>query len=262
VTIARHNPDEQECKVIGMPRWIRTIVDVIAFVLLVIVAKAAIAEPYYVPSGSMEPTLQIGDELLATKFPYGYSSSSLPSFVTLPDSERILGALPRRGDVVVFRWPGDRSEIWVKRVVGLPGDRIAMRDGRLWINGAPVGLTPDGTGSMEEEDGSRQAVARFIETLPGGHQHTIFKSQEFDPLDNVPELTVPPGHLFVMGDNRDNSADSRVPISAGGVGLLPVGDLVGRVDALVGSWDLAMVHEPLWRWPSGLRLSRFFTAVR
>ena len=245
-----------------MPRWVRSIVDVITFVLLVIAAKTAIAEPYYVPSGSMEPTLQIGDELLATKFPYGYSSSSLPNFVTLPDSARILGALPARGDVVVFRWPGDRSEIWVKRVVGLPGDRIAMRNGRLWINGAAVGLAPDGLGSMEDEDGSHEATARFIETLPGGRKHMIFKLSGVDPLDNFPETVVPPGHLFVMGDNRDNSADSRVPVRAGGVGLLPAQDLVGRVDGIVGSWDLAMEHRPVWDWPSGLRLSRFFSAVR
>ena len=210
----------------------------------------------------MEPTLQIGDELLATKFPYGYSSSSLPVFITLPDTKRILGALPHRGDVVVFRWPGDRSQIWVKRVVGLPGDRIAMRNGRLWINGAAVGLQADGYGQMETENGLRQPVARFLETLPGGYQHTIFKFNNIDPLDNMPEVRVPPGHLFVMGDNRDDSADSRVPVGDGGVGLLPVGDLVGRVDALVGSWDLAVRSEPVWEWPSGLRLSRFFTAVR
>jgi len=243
-------------------RWIKAAADLVMVVLAVIAAKTAIAEPYYVPSGSMEPTLQIGDELLATKFPYGYSSSSLPTFITLPDSSRILGALPHRGDVVVFRWPGDRSQIWVKRVVGLPGDRIAMRNGRLWINGAAVGLQADGYGQMETENGLRQPVARFIETLPGGRQHTIFKFNAFDPLDNMPELRVPPGHLFVMGDNRDNSADSRVSVTDGGVGLLPVGDLVGRVDALVGSWDLAVRHEPVWEWPSGLRLSRFFTRVR
>jgi signal peptidase I len=242
--------------------WGKSLLDVLTIVLIALAAKTAIVEPYYVPSGSMEPTLQIGDELLATKYPYGYSAASLPNFVTLPDSERILGALPRRGDVVVFRWPGDRSQIWVKRVVGLPGDRIAMRNGQLWINGAAAPLKPDGFGPMETEDGSRQPTARFIEALPGGRQHTIFKSAGFDPLDNVPELVVPAGHLFVLGDNRDYSADSRVPVSAGGVGLLPVSELVGRVDALVGSWDLATEHEPLWRWPSGLRLSRFFTAVR
>ena len=242
--------------------WGRSLLDVLVIVLIALAAKTAIAEPYYVPSGSMEPTLQIGDELLATKYPYGYSSASLPSFVTLPDSERVLGALPQRGDVVVFRWPGDRSQTWVKRVVGLPGDRIALRNGQLWINGTPVSLKPDGSGQMETEDGARQTIARFTETLPGGRAHTIFKSAGFDPLDNVPELVVPAGHLFVLGDNRDYSADSRVPVRAGGVGLLPVSDLVGRVDALVGSWDLATKHEPLWRWPSGLRLSRFFTAVR
>jgi signal peptidase I len=245
-----------------MARWIKTVVDTVMIVLVVVAAKTAIAEPYYVPSGSMEPTLQIGDELLATKYPYGYSSASLPIFITLPDTQRILGALPQRGDIVVFRWPGDHAQIWVKRVVGLPGDRIAMRNGRLWINGTPVGLKADGYGQSEAEDGSQQPVARFIETLPGGRQHTIFKQQVFGMLDNMPELVVPPDHLFVMGDNRDNSADSRVAVDAGGVGLLPVPDLVGRVAGLVGSWDLAVKDQPLWKWPSGLRPSRFFAAVQ
>jgi signal peptidase I len=185
----------------------------------------------------------------------------LPAFIVLPNTSRILGALPRRGDVVVFRWPGDRSQIWVKRVIGLPGDHIAVRDGQVWINGEAASLERDGTAQAENEDGSNATAARFIETLPGNRKHAILKLSKFDPLDNVPETVVPPGHLFVMGDNRDNSADSRVPLRAGGVGMLPLDDLVGRVDALVGSWDLGVKHQPIWTWPSGLRLARFFSAV-
>ncbi len=240
----------------------KSIVDIVSIVLVVMAAKTAIAEPFYVPSGSMEPTLQIGDELLATKFPYGYSSASLPAFFVLPNTTRLFGELPKRGDVVVFRWPGDRGQVWVKRVIGLPGDRIAVDNGRVFINGEPVGMKRDGEGQVEREDGTRINATRYIETLPGGRQHPIFKIMASEPLDNMPEITVPPGKLFVMGDNRDNSADSRVPVHDGGVGLLPVVDLVGRVDAVVGSWDLATRYKPVWEWPQGLRLSRFFTGVQ
>jgi signal peptidase I len=242
--------------------WVKSIIDLALILLIITIAKSALAEPYYVPSGSMEPTLKIGDELLATKYPYGYSTASLPLFIDIPGTKRILGALPRRGDVVVFRSPADPSQIWVKRVIGLPGDRVAVRHSRVWINGEPVGLTPDGMGKDESEDGSRQSVPQFIETLPGGRQHLIFQETTGGPMNNVAEMTVPAGHLFVMGDNRDNSDDSRVPVSMGGVGMLPVADLVGRVNVLLGSWDLAAAHRPIWNWPSGLRLSRFFTAVR
>src|SRR5262249_29362980 len=156
-------------------RWIKNIADIIVIVLIVLAAKTAIAEPFYVPSGSMEPTLLIGDELLAMKYPYGYSTASLPGFFSLPESKRVLGAPPARGDVVVFRWPGDRAQVWVKRVIGLPGDRIALRRGVVVINGEPVTITADGTGESEGGDGTKAAAARFIETLPGGRQHTIFK---------------------------------------------------------------------------------------
>jgi signal peptidase I len=234
----------------------------LAFVaFLVLVAKGALAEPFYVPSGSMEPTLMIGDALVATKFPYGYGMASLPLPVSVQVTPRVFGALPARGDVVVFRWPGDRSQAWVKRVVGLPGDRIQLRQGQLFINDHAATLTPDGTGEAEDGSGGSEQAYRFIETLPNGVTHAIFKMRDNGRYDNTPEVTVPPDHLFVMGDNRDNSADSRVTVRDGGVGLLPIDNLVGRADAVVGSWDLGIRSQPVWTWLSGFRVARFFTAV-
>ena len=124
--------------------WRAQAVQLAAIVAVVFVAKGAIAEPFYVPSGSMEPTLLIGDALLASKFPYGYGAASLPIQITLPETGRLFGETPKRGDVVVFRWPGDRSQAWVKRVVGLPGDRIQLRQGQLFINDHAAALKPDG----------------------------------------------------------------------------------------------------------------------
>jgi signal peptidase I len=241
--------------------WRAQLVQVVAIVMIVFLAKGALAEPFYVPSGSMEPTLLIGDTLLALKYPYGYSGASLPFQITLPETGRVFGATPKRGDIVVFRSPADRSQAWVKRVVGLPGDRIQMRDGVLFINGKSVNLKPDGVGAAEEDDGSGQPARRYIETLPGGVSHTIFKIRDNGRFDNTPEVLVPPDRLFVMGDNRDNSADSRVSVREGGVGLLPMDNLVGRVDAIVGSWDLGMRNHPVSTWLSGFRVSRFFSSV-
>jgi signal peptidase I len=242
--------------------WRGQLVQLAGIVLVVFLAKGALAEPFYVPSGSMEPTLMIGDALLASKFPYGYSTASLPIQINLPETGRVFGGTPKRGDVVVFRWPGDRSQAWVKRVIGLPGDRIQMRQGELFINDHPASLKADGLGEAEDDNGGSETARRYIETLPGGVSHQIFKLYDNGRLDNTPEVTVPPGRLFVMGDNRDNSADSRVPVREGGVGLLPMDDLVGRADAVVGSWDLGIRGQPVYTWLSGFRLARFFTAVR
>ena len=241
--------------------WLGQFVQLAAIVLVVFLAKGALAEPFYVPSGSMELTLLIGDALLASKFPYGYSTASLPIQINLPETGRVFGEPPKRGDVVVFRWPGDRSQAWVKRVVGLPGDRIQMRQGQLFINDHAASLKSDGTGEAEDENGGVERAYRYVETLPGGVAHAIFKLRDNGRLDNTPEVTVPPDHLFVMGDNRDNSADSRVPVREGGVGMLPIDNLIGRADAVVGSWDLGIRGQPVWTWLSGFRVARFFTAV-
>jgi signal peptidase I len=241
--------------------WLSQIAQLAGVVAVVFIAKGAIAEPFYVPSGSMEPTLLIGDALLASKFAYGYGTASLPMQINLPESGRIFEEAPKRGDVVVFRWPGDRSQAWVKRVVGLPGDRIQMRQGQLFINNHAASLKPDGTGEAEDDNGNVEPANRYVETLPNGVSHAIFKIHDNGRLDNTPEVAVPPGQLFVLGDNRDNSADSRVAVRDGGVGLLPMDNLVGRADAVVGSWDLGIRSQPVWTWLSGFRLARFFTAV-
>jgi signal peptidase I len=120
--------------------WRGQLVQIAAIVGIVFLGKTAVAEPFYVPSPSMEPTLLIGDAMLASKYPYGYGAASLPIHVAFPETGRVFGAMPKRGDIVVFRWPGDRSQAWVKRVVGLPGDRVQMRQGVLFINGQAVAL--------------------------------------------------------------------------------------------------------------------------
>jgi len=242
-------------------RWSGQLAQIAAIVGIVFVAKGALAETFYVPSASMEPTLLIGDALLATKYPYGYSTASLPIHVSFPETGRVLATTPKRGDVVVFRWPGDRSQVWVKRVIGLPGDHVELRNGRVWLNGVATAIKPDGLGAAEDDNGGSEPAQRYVETLPGGASHPIFKLRDNGWLDNTPEVVVPPDHLFVMGDNRDNSADSRVPVSQGGVGLLPMDNLVGRVDAIVGSWDLGVRNQPVTNWLSGFRVARFFTGV-
>ena len=158
--------------------WGAQLLQFLAALGLVFLAKGAIAEPFYVPSGSMEPTLLIGDALLASKFPYGYGSASLPIQINLPETGRIFANAPKRGDVVVFRWPGDRSQAWVKRVVGLPGERVQMRQGQLFINDRAASLKPDGIGEVEDERGEHEPARRYIETLPGGVSHAIFKMRD------------------------------------------------------------------------------------
>jgi signal peptidase I len=230
--------------------------------LIVLTTKTVAAEAYYVPSGSMQPSLLIGDQLVVSKFAYGYSRYSLPVPLAPASRERLLGAMPDYGDVVVFRLPRDPSQTYVKRVVGLPGDRVQMREGRVWLNGKALPLRQTGIGSAQDEDGAPEAAPRYVETLPNGREHPIFKFRWNGELDNTGVFEVGAGQVFMMGDNRDDSLDSRVPPTAGGVGLVPVENLVGRVDAILGSWDPVVRSDPIWTWPTGLRFSRFFSRVK
>jgi signal peptidase I len=241
-------------------RLIGWLMEPLATIFLVAFATTALAQPFYIPSGSMEPTLQIGDALLGTKFAYGYSRWSLPYGLGPASEGRLMGKLPKRGDIVIFRLPHDTRSTLIKRVIGLPGDRVQMVHGRLMINGTLVPLEAAGDGRVEEADGFQHAIDKFTETLPGGSKHTIFKERWDGPLDDTQVFLVPAGHIFAMGDNRDNSSDSRVAPADGGVGFIPVENLVARADVMLGSYDYLNARSPA-SWLSQFRLSRFLRAI-
>jgi len=232
----------------------------IAVLLSPLLIRTFLFQPFNIPAGSMKPTLLVGDYMFVSKYSYGYNRYSFPFSPPLAlISGRVLPSEPERGDVVVFRLPKDPSTDYVKRVIGLPGDRIQMKGGRLYINDAIVSRRL--VGPFTGDAGGRNTPTLYVETLPGGREHPIFKFDGVGGLDNTEMFEVVPGTVFVMGDNRDDSADSRVAPEAGGVGYVPVENLVGRVEVVLGSWDPAVRHDPLWTWPSGLRLSRFFSRV-
>ena len=238
----------------------RAIREPLVVAALTVFSTSAIAAPFYVPSGSMEPTLAIGDAIVASKFDYGYSRYSVPFAMGPASDTRLMQKLPARGDVVVFHLPRNPEVVYVKRVIGLPGDHVQMRQGQLYINGKATALKPMGEEGVEMEDGSSLPAERFIETLPGGVTHAIYKLAWNTPLDNTREFIVPAGHLFMMGDNRDNSLDSRVPQAEGGVGFVPMENLVGKAKIVVGSYDYHNAKQ-FWTWPAELRLSRFLSVI-
>ena len=224
-------------------------------VLIALTVRTFLFEPFNIPSGSMKPTLLVGDYLFVSKFSYGYSRYSLPLGLPL-FSGRIFGSLPERGDVVVFKLPSDNKTDYIKRVVGLPGDRIQVIDGLLHINDAPVQVRQ--VGEFDEDDGGRPfPVPMLAETLPNGREHLILDRTSNGSLDNTGVYVVPPDHVFAMGDNRDNSQDSRV----GHVGYIPVENLIGRAEILFFSVNGEAKFWQPWTWPFGIRYGRLLNLI-
>ncbi|HVC53593.1 MAG TPA: signal peptidase I [Stellaceae bacterium] len=241
--------------------FFETVKTVIYAVLIALVVRTVAYEPFNIPSGSMIPTLLVGDYLFVSKFSYGYSKFSLPFNLPL-FSGRIFSRSPQRGDVVVFKLPTDNSTDYIKRIVGLPGDHIQMRHGELYINDqeVPRRRVQD---YIYQEDGQTIAMRQYIETLPRGPgepglQHPIIKIGDNGPLDNTQVYDVPPGDYFAMGDNRDNSQDSRV-LSA--VGYIPSENLIGRAQFLFFSTNGTAAWWQFWRWPFSIRYDRLFHGI-
>jgi len=244
--------------------------------LLAWALRSLIVAPFSIPSGSMLPTMMIGDYLFVSKWPYGYSSASFP-FEFPPFKGRIFGSLPERGDIVVFEGPGGADV--VKRVIGLPGDTVAVEAGQLILNGKPVPrqqladyvmpISPNSPCRVvppaeamtrpTAEGGQGCVYPAYRETLPGGRSYVVLDQTDQSIADNFGPVTVPQGGLFVMGDNRDDSLDSRYRVEAGGMGFVPTDRVVGRAERAFWSTDgNASWINPL-SWFSALRTDRLGT---
>lgn len=240
----------------GIGEFVKTLV----YAGLIAVGVRTVAfEAFNIPSSSMVPSLLVGDYLFVSKFSYGYSRYSLPfSMPLIPGPDRLFGSVPNRGDVVVFNNPRDGGKDYIKRVIGLPGDRIRVTQGVLHINGEAVGLRrlPD---FVDDDRGFAMRYAQFVETLPGGREHRILKVNNEGFFNNTQEYVVPPAHFFAMGDHRDNSQDSRDLQS---VGFVPFENIVGRAQILFFSTDGTSNAFLPWTWFTAARYSRLLDAVR
>lgn len=224
---------------------------------IAMVLQTALFQPFTIPSSSMEPGLVTGDYIVVSKFPYGWSRASLPFNPPLFNG-RIFERTAVRGDVVVFRLPRDPKQTWIKRVIGLPGDRIQVRGGVVFVNGRALPAEPIGL-TRTHDDPTLQA-AQVRETQPNGRSYVTYDGIDGGQGDDTGEYVVPEGFYFMMGDNRDNSLDSRWPRDMG-VGLLPAGNIVGRAELVVASWRPgASLFKP-WTWLN-LQPGRFLKPVR
>ncbi len=234
-----------------------TIKTIIYAILIAIIIRTFLFEPFKIPSGSMYPTLHVGDYLFVSKYTYGYSKHSFPFSLPLFEG-RIWADQPQRGDVVVFKFPQDNKTDFIKRIIGLPGDKIKMQDGILYINGKPVERQQIEDFVIRDKFGNGERYRQYVETLPNGVKHNILEisdQQEF--VDNMVEVTVPENSYFVMGDNRDRSDDSRLS-----VGFVPFENLVGKARWLFFSHNTDDAWYKPWAWTKKIRFERMFKKIQ
>jgi signal peptidase I len=230
---------------------------VLLALLLALGLRTLLFQPFTIPSDSMEPGLQSGDYMVVSKFDYGFSRYSLPLAPPFGDG-RLFARRPRRGDVIVFKLPRDPATDYVKRLIGLPGDRVQVVQGVVWLNGRPLRQAP--LGRVRDPDNPGRIVTRVRETLPDGRSYLTFHENADHDGENTGVYVVPEDQYFFMGDNRDNSADSRWP-KAVGVGFVPAANLEGRARMILVSWKPgAALLEP-WTWLN-LDWGRFFRPIR
>jgi len=229
---------------------------------LALAIRTLLFEPFNIPSGSMLPTLKVGDYLFVSKTAYGYSQHSFPFGIADFKGRVMTGEgdkkLPKRGDVVVFKLPSDNKTDYIKRIIGLPGERVQVLNGRLYINGEIVPRESVGFQKENHTPFSSRTVTEYLETLPGGIVHRIFEASDNEALDETKEFIVPARHYFMMGDNRDNSQDSRVEDL---VGFVPFDNFVGRADILFFSVDQNIELLKPWTWFKSIRFSRIFDKI-
>lgn len=231
------------------------VLGLILAVLAALTVRSCAFEPYNIPSSSMVPTLLIGDYLFISKYPYGYSKHSFPFSIPFVGQGRVFASEPKRGDVVIFKEPKSNRIDYIKRVIGLPGETIEMREGRLYINGELIERKYIGQERQETEQGN-MLYTRYIETLPEGIEHAIYELGDYMQYDTFGPFTVPTDHYFMMGDNRDNSADSRY------FGAVPALNLEGRAEFIFYSNNGAGYFFEFWKWGDSLRLDRFFMGIK